>query len=143
MAGRVEKSGMTEFLAGLRAIDSNLGRNATKIVHDTTEGAAADLRAAYPQRNYGSRDNRGNLRRGVKTQYPPSQIVVGQVRNTAPHAQLYEFGTQNRRTLTGANRGSMPPHPTAIAIYERRRRAMNEQLIEIVQAEGFQVTGAI
>lgn len=135
--------GLTELQTFLRNMPENLRGKSFAIVKTTTEGAALDLKMAYPQRNYGSADKRGNLRKGVKTVYPSTSIATGIVKSTSPHAHLYEFGTQNRRTLTGANRGAMPPRPTAIPVFQRRRRSMNQALIEMVKAEGFEVSGGL
>lgn len=138
MSSRVQLDGMAEFQAALTNMPEQMRRKAMAIVRETTEGAASEGRAVYRRHK-----RTGNLADHVKTSYPSSQIAVGEVRSTGKHAHLFEWGSQLRQTLAGANRGRMPPAgPNGIVpVFRRRRRAMNDDLIEMVKGEGFQVSG--
>ncbi len=131
MSGRVQVTGLDELIAALHTASADVRTEGMSIVRDATEGAANEIRQAYPRKT-------GTLARRVGTTYPSSTLLVGIVRSAAPHSHLYEFGTRQRRTASGANRGAMPaanPEITPV-IAARRRRLMVDQLIDMVRARG-------
>ena len=74
---------------------------------DAAHAAQAEIAAAYPIGPEGRFDNGkpikpGNLRRGVKVVVKEigPYGVAAQVRSTAPHAWLFEHGTQARHYIT-------------------------------------------
>jgi hypothetical protein len=70
------------------------------------------------------------------------QFVTGAVvKNTAPHAILFELGTQARHTKIGANRGSMPPGHVFVPRIVKARRKLTADLKAMVAAHGAVVTG--
>ncbi|ADK81114.1 hypothetical protein [Sediminispirochaeta smaragdinae] len=52
-------------------------------------------------------DRTGNLRAGMSYDVKGH---TGAVKNDAPHAFIVEYGTEERATKTGENRGRMKPH---------------------------------
>lgn len=133
---RIVLTGFTELKAALRALPQELAGEAAGIVNAAATGMVGDLQNAYPEVS-------GNLRRGIKVEHVSGSAlgVIARVKNTARHSHLYEFGSQVRRTSSGANRGAMPSRPTFIPIAIRRRRAMYEALIALVRRAGLTVNG--
>jgi Bacteriophage HK97-gp10, putative tail-component len=131
--------GLGEFRDALKRLPLELQQEARAEIVRTTESAAAELRAVYPAVT-------GNLRRGVKTHIRETRgETEGEVRSTAPHAHLWEFGTVNRKTEKGWNRGRMPANITRglIAIRMRRQRALSLALKRIIERGGdFRITAA-
>jgi hypothetical protein len=137
-ANRLEWQGLTEVRQALLHLPADLTSDATPIVDHATETAATSLRQAYPL------GETGKLRQGVKVSVRASAAaVVGEVKSTSPHAHLWEFGTQNRHTRKGWFRGRETPHQGLVGIAVRVRRRMNEQLIALVKAAGFDVSGSL
>ena len=137
MSSRVEVEGLTQLMEALGAVPDELRTVGMNIVQEETEDAAEEIRQAYP------RGATGNLQQGVKVEFPSSTILVGIIRSTAQHAHLYEFGTQQRATASGANRGFGPPHPVTVPIAQRRRRVMLGRLVDLVREHGFEVSGDV
>jgi hypothetical protein len=136
---KLEMKGLSELRAALRQLPEELAREAHVIVTAQAQFAKDQIQRAYPE------GRTGNLRGGVTVQsddqrYGASAIV----RSRAKHSHLYEYGTAQRRTSNGANRGRMPQAPEAnrmIPIVVRRRRAMTQALIDLVRRAGFTVEG--
>jgi HK97 gp10 family phage protein len=136
VSARVLLEGVDELRDALQRLPADLNREARGEVVAAAEGAAADLRAAYPEKT-------GNLRRGVKvTTTESTASTVAIVKSTAKHAHLWEFGTENRRTQKLFNRGAMPAQYDRglVGIAIRRRRRLEQALVAIVERHGFQVT---
>jgi hypothetical protein len=133
---RLSFDGLSDLIAALKALPDALAAEAGKDVHDAANRAAEEVIAAYPEVT-------GNLKQHVKvvTKNAGRYGVVAQVRSTAKHADLYEFGTQARHTALGYNRGTMPPAKKFVPIMARYRRRMQDRLIKVVEAEGFTVRG--
>lgn len=133
----VDLVGFDALLQELANAPKEIRAEAMAIVRDTTEAAASDIRSAYPKFT-------GNLASRVKTVYPGESVIAGIVISTAPHSHLYEFGTKQRTTKSGANRGAATAHkghgdtvtPT-IAVKHRRR--MYDRLVEMLRGKGFQI----
>jgi hypothetical protein len=147
MSSRFVLEGLDPWLEALRQLPGELRDEARTIVHDTATHAADEMRAAYPE------GPRGRLKRGVKVAlHEGNEFGAGAaVKNTAPHAFIFEQGTQARYVSTlplgraknfGYRRGAMPPGRVFIPIAIRRRRAMYQALVEVVRRNGFEVTGA-
>lgn len=136
MSARVVLTGFEELRAALRQLPSELTEEATFIVKAAAEEAARRIVDRYPTVE-------GNLKDGVKVRdLSVGKFGVGkQVRSTARHAHLYEYGTQVRHTDLGYNRGSMPARPVFVEEVVRKRRQMYERLIQMMQKHGLTVTG--
>lgn len=130
-------TGLEELRTALRNLPTELRDEAAGIVTSTVDRVAAELHTAYPD------GGTGNLRRGIKKTIDKSAFGVrGTVTSTSRHAHLWEFGTQNRRTRQGWNRGRGPSHirQGLISISLRERRKMEQGLIELVRRAGFEVS---
>jgi Bacteriophage HK97-gp10, putative tail-component len=135
MSARVTWLGLEELKAALQQLPADLTELAGAIVAEAADGAAEEIRAAYPE------GETGNLRRGVrvKTLATGAFSVARVVRSTAPHAHLFETGTQTRQTALGYHRGFMPGANIFVPVVSRRRRAMLEDLVAIVEQAGLDV----
>jgi bacteriophage HK97-gp10 putative tail-component len=123
--------GMQELQAAIRALPEALTGEAMDLVERTVNMVAADIRQAYPSRT-------GNLRKGVRvSSILKKGFVAGAiVKNTAKHAVLFELGTQARHNKLGANRGSMPPGHVFVPRVLKARRALTQQLKDMVARHG-------
>lgn len=141
---RLQWDGLKELIAALRDLPAHLAEDAGKIVNEAAEAAGADIRAAYP---IGPGDahgyDGGNLRKGVRvvTRNAGQFGQVRQVRSTAPHAWIFETGTQVRHSPMGYNRGMMPGANIFVPTVMRHRRAMYEDLRQLVREAGLDVRG--
>jgi len=135
MSATVTWIGLEELQAALLALPADLTELAAAIVAEAADGAAAEIKAAYPE------GDTGNLRRGVRvgTLATGPSSVARVVRSTAPHATLFETGTQTRQTALGYNRGFMPGANIFVPVVTRRRRAMFEDLVAVVEQAGIDV----
>ena len=136
MSARVQWSGLDEFLREFGSIPQKLHDEGMTIIREETEGAAVEIAQQYAQHVH-----TGRLARSVRTLYPSSTILVGIVKSVAPHSHLFEFGTKQRRTLSGWNRGTMPKASPEITvpIARRRRGRMARRMVQMLRRAGFQV----
>lgn len=136
---KVQMEGLDELRAELRKLPSDLNRKARDRVIGTANAAAADLGQAYDRSRV-----TGNMRRGIKVKVEETETTTtAQVRSTSPHAHLWEFGTEVRRTQKLLNRGEAPAHydQGLVGIAQRKRRQLNTNLVDIVREAGFEVSG--
>lgn len=136
---RIRFDGMAELRQALRTMPSHLTEEASNIVEHTAQQAKGDVQAAYPT------GPTGNLKRLVTISRQSGGFVTGAVvKNRAPHAYIYEHGTQVRHTDAGWNRGVMPPAGPGrafIPIVMRHRRAMFAALKSMLERNGLKVGG--
>src|SRR5262245_16900237 len=136
--------GLDELKAAMRNLPNHLAIEAATIVNTAATGAAAEIRNRYPVKT-------GNLRKGVRVvmKSRPGHAEA-QLLNTAPHAFIFESGTQARhytgtdklgRRYVMGSRGSMPPGHVFWPVYYARRRAMFQQLKVLLVREGLIVSG--
>jgi hypothetical protein len=146
--------GILELKQALAELPAHLKGQATAIVMDTAQAAANDIRSQYPlgspgRKRKGKEITPGNLRKGVKVvvkEIGPVGVAA-QVRSAAPHAPLYEFGTEARHYITkrgrwhgtGAMWGKRPGKPVFIPTMIRYRRLMYRKLAEIIEKQGLTV----
>lgn len=128
--------GLEEYRKVLLALPDALRGEADHYVEENANAAAVDIRGAYPART-------GNLRNGVEVVEKPAGRygTARVVRNRAPHAVIFEHGTQARHTKLGANRGSMPPGHVFIPRGIRWLRRLFEQITAMLERHGAVVTG--
>ena len=125
--------GMAELRAALRNLPADLAAEGVEIIMARGEEATAEIIAEYPTWT-------GNLRKGVKLTRRPSPFGgVAIVKSSAPHAHLFEYGTQARHNSFGANRGFMPAGNIFAPIMMRVRRAMVDDLIGLLKRAGLEV----
>jgi len=111
MAATFRIVGLEELKRGLRQLPDELKDDAGALVRSHALNAAGGIRASYPRRV-------GKLQDGVVAEatHPLSPYGVRWVvKNKAPHAWLYEYGTQARHYITAEgkrhNTGLMPAAP--------------------------------
>lgn len=92
--------GIAGLIAAIKQVPEAVQREADTAIDGVADGMVSAVKAQY------RRGRTGTLQRGVrKRKLAP---LAYQVRSAAPHAHLYEFGTRQRQTKRGANRGAMP-----------------------------------
>lgn len=144
MSASVQFDGLDELRAALRNMPTHLRGQAANIVEAAGNAAATEIRAAY-----GKHRHTGNLQEGVTVEHERQAGVTARsvVKSTAPHAYIFENGTQARHTDLGWNRGVMPAggKPAGhifVPVVVRHRRAMEAKLEDMLKGEGFEVSGA-
>ncbi len=141
---RLTFEGLDELRAGLRQLPDDLAQEAGVVIADEAEGAKNEIIDTY-RRNFKGDDLSGNLERGVRVRRLDGGRfgAAALVQSTAPHAHLYEYGTETRHTRAGVHRGKMPPAgPNGmVPIVRRRRRRMYERLKGILVKQGLEVRG--
>lgn len=127
--------GLEELRQQLQKLPAVLADKAQQRIVSAAQLANSRIRNGYPVRT-------GNLRNHVYVSVRRTGVaVVATVKNTAKHAYIFENGTQARHTDLGASRGSMPPGHVFIPVVAQERRAMYEDLKEIISEEGLEVSG--
>jgi hypothetical protein len=126
--------GLDELRAALRDLPADLTELGGAIVAEAADDAANQIRAAYPE------GETGNLRKGVRVRTEDGPFRVRRVvRSTAPHATLFETGTQTRYNKLGHFRGFMPGANLFVPIVVARRREQDEDLVAVVEQAGLDV----
>jgi bacteriophage HK97-gp10 putative tail-component len=134
--------GLAELKAQLRSLPADLTGEAIRIVEARANRAAADARSGYAAHVVS-----GNLQKGVTvTHFDRGKYSAGAiVKNTAPHASIFEHGTVARHYVTknGAQHltGAMPAFNVFIPAMQRQRRGMYDDLIVMMQRHGLTVLG--
>ena len=119
---------LQEFRVALEAVPRTLHEAARIIIDGATDDTAAALSRNYPL------GETGNLRGGIRVHKSATErVILNEVASTAPHAHLWEYGTVNRVTRKGWNRGRVKPArdrglETLRSLAQRYRRRM---LIEL------------
>ena len=144
--------GLEDLRKALLNAPQSIQAQVETIVRGASDSAASEIRSRYEQHRTstemytpgkGVRRARRHLAdnvvvsfRGAKTGAAVGRIVVD-----APHAHLFEFGTQNRQWENGKSTGSAPARPTLVPAAIRNRRQMIDELIATVEQTGLKVTG--
>lgn len=132
----VQWTGLEEYLDELRAFPARVVADADTIAGHAADAAAVELRAAYSYKT-------GNLRAGVRVRKLYERGAVHyEVMNRAPHALLYDVGTQARHTAFGVNRGRMPAANVFTRITNAHRRRMHDAVTQMLVSHGAKVRGA-
>lgn len=93
---------LNAFKAQLTALGPTLLEETDQILRDSAAAAKAEIVYAYPK------GPTGNLKRGVKFFAARGSWIGGaQVKQTAPHGHLYEYGTVVRKTKDNQFRNRM------------------------------------
>lgn len=138
--------GLEELKAELLAMPTDLAGDATDIVMDTASDAKAQVAAVYAQhRVTGTLSNR--LKMNVLSIGPYG--AAAEVRSTAPHAWLFDNGSQARHYITvrgkkhstGKMWGKTPPTHVFARTMAVARRRMYQRLRDMLERRGFLVTG--
>lgn len=136
--------GMKELKADLRRLPAALTAEGAGIVRTGAHNAANAIRNKYPTGPGQSRRRKrpGALKRGVTVEEQGggrfgAHVIVW---SRAPHAHLYEWGTDPRETRRGANRGAMTAHDIFVPEMVRRRTQMMLELTYLLVRHGLTVT---
>ena len=137
----VQLQGFDELVQELTNAPKDMRDDGMVIVSEETEGAAIEIANEYAKRVKGR--GTGNLVKRVKTSYPAEAVLIGIVQSRSPDSPLFEFGTKERKTANGANRGRMPKQEPGVTpvIATKRRARMVRRLIEMVRGYGFEISG--
>ena len=135
MSVQWEFKGLEELKAALRALPAELTGEASHLIEAAGNRAVLDLKRAYPVVT-------GNLRDGVEVTFTTSGVSTrALVRSRAPHAHLYEYGTEARHTGLGLNRGRMAPTHVFGRTMSNVRRELFDQFRALLERHGLRVTG--
>lgn len=137
MASRFVFDGLEALKAELRSLPADLAGEGGHLVEARGNAAVVTIKAGYPVRT-------GDLRDHVEVEHTQSAVGARSViRNTSAHALEFEIGTQARHNSLGANRGSMPANPLFTQTIMRERRGMYDDLRDLLERHGLQVTGTV
>lgn len=154
---RMVFTGLAELKAALRNLPAELAGEASHLIEGAANAAAADIKAQYHVRttnlNSTSLKAPGGLRDGVvvthfdKGKFHPGAIV----KSTAPHAWLYDNGSQARHYITaggtphetGAMWGRTAPTHVFVRALIKNRHRMYQQLKDLLVRKGLVVTGDV
>jgi hypothetical protein len=138
--------GLDQLRQELRSLPQDLAGEAG---HETL--AAANSAAATVKREYhvvsGALRDGVTVERAERDQFGAAAIV----RNTAPHAWLYDNGSQTRKWASGKSTGAMwggvsggsrPTH-LFVSTMVRERRAMYQRLKAMLVRKGLSVSGDV
>lgn len=137
MSWALRFDGLEEFKADLRRLPEELAEEGGAIVENHAEEAAAAIKQSYPRVT-------GNLREGMEVEHFHTPFgTTSVVRNRAPHAFIFENGTEARHYFTdgGVKKevGRMPPGHVFVPIIIRYRRRMNDALKALMTDKGLEV----
>lgn len=128
---RLTFEGIQEFYSDLRELAPRLSGEGQRLREASANSAALEVRTAY-----GKHRRTGTLQDRVTVQHSQFRSTV---KNGAPHAWIFEHGTQARHTSLGVSRGAMPPGHIFVPIMIRARRKLLEALKALVQRSGLRV----
>lgn len=131
---RMRLEGLDEFKAALRTLPRELSDEAQSIVLGIAEEAKSEVYTAYPEVT-------GNLRKGLKVIKETSPFGTRAImKNTAPHAWIYDNGSEARHWETGKSTGKMwgkrPPTHIFVSTAIRKRREMRQRLLGLLLRSG-------
>src|SRR5262245_16479583 len=137
MNNMVQWFGLDQLESFFKRLPQDAADRAAPIVAKHAKAAEIRIHDAYPVRT-------GRLRDGLHLELVAAGPFGAAIRliNRAPHANIFENGTQARHTTLGAFRGAMPPGHVFHPIADEENRAMVAELIEMLRDMGFEVTGA-
>src|SRR5262245_46526023 len=141
MSMKVEFAGLEDLMIQLRNLPRDLADQGGDIVENHAEIARAQLVQRYPpdpppptkQITKGL-----GLREGVELEVRRNPFgTVAILHSKSPDAHLWEFGTEDRATQQGWDRGRAPEHDGGLVpIAERTRRALNQDLYALLERNG-------
>lgn len=129
--------GVQELIAQFATLAPDLTDMAAPIVELAARTAKDVIYTGYPTRT-------GNLKKGlaviVTTETTRTSTTVV---NTAPHAWLFERGSEARHSSIRST-GRMPPNPLFSSTMMRTRRALYTALVPLLEDHfGLTVTGSV
>jgi hypothetical protein len=146
MANQFRLDGIEDLKVALRMLPEQLTDQGGDIVRYWARFAAGAARASYPRRS-------GNLQDRVAVEYRDSGFGTrwgarAVVVNRAPHAYIYEYGTEARHYYTARGKkhetGAMPaaaPGRAFVPNMIRARDRMYADLVQLLVRQGLAVRG--
>ena len=126
--------GLDELRAVLKGMPMILAPQVKALGNAHASAAASTLRATYPI------GPTGNLRAGVRLEQRAAKGGSATVLvSAAPHAWIYERGTELRETRAGWKRGRMKPSNAFASVVGPARRRLVADLSALLTARGFEV----
>jgi hypothetical protein len=110
--------GLADLYAALKTLPEDLARDAAPDVERFGEGAMTNIHNGYPSVTGGLR---AGLSLNISTEGGRARV---EVRNDAPHAILFERGTEVRHWRSGKGTGRTAPNPIFTATMMRARRGL-------------------
>lgn len=134
MSARLRLVGLDSLREALKRLPRELGGEGKRYVKEHAETARRAI--VYPVHS-------GNLARGlrVRTETDTPLVTVADVENTAPHAWIFEHGTQARHNAIHGGGGRMPPGHVFEPPVEAEQRALKADLVALVERNGLKVRG--
>jgi hypothetical protein len=127
----ISMHGLAELRAALRQLPKDALMEAAKIVHGAAEAADAEIYAAYPEVT-------GTLKRGLTIDRTEESWMTSAIlKDRAPHAYIFEKGTEPRTTKQGWRRGAARAGRIFIPRAQKHRERMKHELIALVRSLGF------
>jgi hypothetical protein len=135
--------GLDELREALRTLPAELAAEGGADVTAAAQGAEAEIRQVYEAHRH-----TGHLAAGLFVQSTMNPFgALARIKNTAPHAWIFENGTQARHWKGGKSTGAMwgataqPPTHTFVRATMKHRKQMYERLRALLERQGLQVTG--
>lgn len=138
----VRWSGLDELKAALRNLPPELRAEAAHICEATANAARVSVADGYQKglRNPGELVDKLEVTRQETGSFGVSFTLI----NRSKLANIFENGTQVRRTAKGANRGQIqPPLHVFIPTVARKRREMYQELADLLTRKGLTVSGDV
>lgn len=131
MSASLKFSGLGELIADMRNMPAYMRGEAGQIGARKADEARTTIRSEYKE------GPTGNLRKGVVvSRFDVGAFGIGvEVRSTAPHAWLYEYGSAARRSRFGS-RGRMPARPVVGRTMSRKRREFYRDVADMMREAG-------
>lgn len=136
--------GLDALKDALRSLPADLAEDAASYVEAAAHGAEREVRQVYE-----AHDHTGTLAKRLFVSTSSSAYGAGAlVRDTAPHAWIFENGSQARHwkkggKATGAMWGktSQPPTHIFVRTMIKYRKQMYDRLRAVLERQGLEVTG--
>lgn len=135
MSANVFLDGLDELRKALHDMPDELTNEAIAIVATAAADTASEIKTVYPA---------GPMRDAVTVSDRSGPYLARfVVESPTAEASWWEWGTENRHTQKGWNRGSEKAHPdqSLVGVAKPHRAAMRAALIALVERAGFTVTG--
>ena len=142
MSAKFVFKGLDELKRELRNLPEELTGDASDIIQRAVTGAAETVKGIYRRHR-----KVGNLEGGVYvSKFNKGRFAAGAVlKSRAPHAWLFDNGSQARHHASGKSTGAMwgktAPTHAFVGTAIRARRKMYQELAELVTRKGLKVTG--
>lgn len=141
---RFRWDGLDELRWHLTNLPQELSDQAQGIVRTAAHRAALRIANRYPVSGRAKKRSGKRLRAGVSVKEEMSHYGArAVVRSAAPHAHLWEWGTEQRQNARGVNRGAMVPSkygaPVFVPVVEEERARMFAAFIEMLRHAGIQL----